>query len=73
MGEWRYSSTILDLGIRRRWVISFTPPSPRERAPGTHRIGGWVGPIAGLDAVEKRKIVHCQESNMGRPARSYTD
>jgi hypothetical protein len=25
MGEWRCSSTILDFGIRRRWVVSFTP------------------------------------------------
>jgi hypothetical protein len=24
MGEWRYSSTILDLGIIWRWVVSFT-------------------------------------------------
>jgi len=23
------------------------------RAPGTHWIGGWMGPRAGLDAVEK--------------------
>jgi hypothetical protein len=29
---------------------------PREGAPGTHWIGGWVGPRAGLDAVVKRKI-----------------
>jgi hypothetical protein len=29
---------------------------PGERAPGTHWIGGWVGPRAGLDAAEKRKI-----------------
>jgi hypothetical protein len=28
----------------------------RERAPGTHWIGGWVGPIAVLDAVVRRKI-----------------
>jgi hypothetical protein len=27
---------------------------PEERAPGTHWIGGWVGPRAGLDVVEKR-------------------
>jgi hypothetical protein len=26
--------------------------TPRERAPGTHWIGGWVGPRAGLDAVD---------------------
>jgi hypothetical protein len=25
--------------------------NPRERAPGTHRIGGWVGPRAGLNVV----------------------
>jgi len=29
-------------------VVSFTP---RERAPGTHWIGGWVGPRAILDVV----------------------
>jgi len=26
----------------------------RERAPGIHWIGGWVGPRAGLDVVAKR-------------------
>jgi len=29
---------------------------PIEGAPGTHFIGDWVGPRAGLDAVVKRKI-----------------
>jgi hypothetical protein len=29
---------------------------PRERASGTHWIGGWVGPRAVLDAVVKGKI-----------------
>jgi hypothetical protein len=62
MEEWRYSATILDLGTRR-----FTP---WEKAPGTQWIGGWVGPRAGLDAVEKRKIsCPCWESNPGRPSR----
>jgi hypothetical protein len=39
-------------------VVRFTPRLlyPQERAPGTHWIGGWVGPRAGLDAVVKRKI-----------------
>jgi hypothetical protein len=59
LGEWRYSSTysltsVLDGG---EWSASrpgrFTPT---ERTPGTHRIGGWVGPRAVLDAVVKRKI-----------------
>jgi hypothetical protein len=37
-------------------------PGPRD--PGTQRIGGWVGPRGGLDAIEKRKISYsCQESN----------
>jgi hypothetical protein len=29
--------------------------TPKERAPGTHWIGGWVGPRAGLDKVEISK------------------
>jgi hypothetical protein len=39
-------------------MVSFTPGrfTPRKRAPGTHWIGGWVGPRAVLDAVVKRKI-----------------
>jgi len=32
---------------------SFTP---RERAPGTHCIRGWVGRRSGLDAVVRREI-----------------
>jgi hypothetical protein len=27
-----------------------------ETAPGTHCIGGWVGPSADLDVMEKKKI-----------------
>jgi len=30
--------------------------TPRERAPGTHWIGGWVGPRMVVDVVVKRKI-----------------
>jgi hypothetical protein len=39
-------------------VVSYTllPLYPRERAPDTRWIGGWVGPRAVLDAVVKRKI-----------------
>jgi hypothetical protein len=47
-GEWGYSSTILDLGTRWRWVVGLTPG---RTALGTHSIRGWVGPRAGLDAV----------------------
>jgi hypothetical protein len=54
-----YSSThsltsALDGG---EWLASLPGRfTPRERAPGTHWIGGWVGPRAVLDAVVKRKI-----------------
>jgi hypothetical protein len=30
--------------------------TPKERAPSTHWIGGWVGPRAGMDIVVNRKI-----------------
>jgi hypothetical protein len=44
---------------------------PEERASGTHLIGGWVGPRAGLDTAVKRKIRSPSlELNPGRLARS---
>lgn len=42
IGEWRYSSTALDGG---KWPESC--PShfiPRQGAPGTQGLGGWVAP-----------------------------
>jgi hypothetical protein len=51
------------------------PPrfTPRERIPGTHWIGGWVGLRAGLDTGARRKIFcPCQGSNPDRPAHSQT-
>jgi hypothetical protein len=80
--EWRYSSThyltsALDGG---EWSASrpgrFTP---RERAPATHWIGGWVGPRACLDMVSKIKVPKpLRESNPDHPivqlvASRYTD
>jgi hypothetical protein len=53
--------------------------TPRERALGTHWIGGWLGPRAVLDAVVNRKIPSpLQESNPRTPivqlvAQRYTD
>jgi hypothetical protein len=41
-----------------------------ETASGTHWIGGWVGPRAGMDAVEKINFFHCRGSKPGRPASS---
>jgi hypothetical protein len=48
---------------------------PAERDPGTHLIGGWVGPTAGLDAVVKRKKClpcPCKESNPGEKKRQLS-
>jgi hypothetical protein len=30
---------------------------PGEIAPGTHWIGGWMGPRDGLEAMDKRQIL----------------
>jgi hypothetical protein len=49
--------------------------NPGERAPGTHWIGGWVDPRAGLDDVEKRKFVTLTGlgvQSLSRPARSQS-
>jgi len=32
--------------------------TPKQRAPGTHWIGDWVGPRVGLDAVEYNNIIY---------------
>jgi hypothetical protein len=70
---------ILDLGTRWGWVVSITPwPrfSSRERTPGTHWIGGWVGLRAGLDTEARGKILsplpEIERRSTGRPARSQT-
>jgi hypothetical protein len=67
LGEWKYSSmhsltSALDGG---EWsVLCPSHFTPWERAPGTHWIGGWVSPRAGLDMVVKRKIPSsCRDSN----------
>jgi hypothetical protein len=82
LGEWRYSSThsLTSALDGRDWPASrpcrFTP---RERAPGTPWIGGWLGPRAVLDAVVKRKIPSPRrESDPRTPivqpvAQRYTD
>jgi hypothetical protein len=61
---WGFLTSALDGG---EWLASrpcrFTSG---ETAPGSR----WVNPRACLDAMEKRQVCPCQESNPGRPARS---
>jgi hypothetical protein len=76
-GEWTYSSmhsltSALDGG---EWSVSrpgrFTH---RKRAPGTHWIGGWLGPRASLETVMKRKIPSSRrESNRRTPIVQLVD
>jgi hypothetical protein len=59
LGEWRYSCAHSLTSALDRCEWSASRPGrfiPRDRAPGIHWIGGWVGPRAILDAVVKRKI-----------------
>jgi hypothetical protein len=59
VGEWWYSSThfLTSAVYGGEWSASrpgrFTP---RERAPSTHWIEGWVGPRASPDEMVRRKI-----------------
>jgi hypothetical protein len=49
--------------------------APGERAPGTPWIEGWVDPRAGLDDVEKRKLLTppgLELRPLGRPACSQS-
>jgi hypothetical protein len=64
MEEWRYSSTIIDLGTR--WCEWSSSQLGRltvgEIASGTH----WVRGRVGLEAMEKREIsCPCGESIAG--------
>jgi hypothetical protein len=46
----------INLGNRWRGVENFVPLYPRERSSVPVEIGGWIGPTASLDILEKRKI-----------------
>jgi hypothetical protein len=82
LGEWRYSSkhsltSALDGG---EWLDSRLGRFiPKERTPGAHWKRSWVGPIASLDTVVKRKTLSPRrESNPDHPTvqpvtNRYTD
>jgi hypothetical protein len=37
--------------------------TPEEKAPGTHCIGGRMGPRTGLEEVERKYLVHTNTRN----------
>jgi hypothetical protein len=82
LGEWKYVSTYSLTSALDGDEWSASRPgrfTSRERTPGTHWIGGWVGPRAVLDTAVKRKIPSPRrESNPRTPiiqplAQRYTD
>jgi hypothetical protein len=72
-GEWRYTSPSLISALDGGEWSDSRPDrfTYEESAPGTHWIGGWVGPKAALDAANKKKSVPFREPQiLGPPARS---
>jgi hypothetical protein len=71
--ERRHSSysMLVDLGTTwREWSAS---RPTRERTPGTHWVGGWMGLRAGLGTTARGKILClCRGSNLARRVCSLT-
>ena len=63
--------SFFNLGARQGWVVNATPRPryPRER-PGTHSIGGCVGPRACLDGCGISRPPPTAIRSPDRPARS---
>jgi hypothetical protein len=57
LGSGCIAPLFLNIGIRQRGSVSFTPRPlyTREKAAGTNWIGDWVVSIAGLDEVARRR------------------
>jgi hypothetical protein len=75
-GEDIYLLLILDLDTRVVNVMPWPHFTPRERTPGTHWIGGWVGPRASLDTEARGNILSpllgIESRSPGCPVRSQT-
>jgi hypothetical protein len=67
MGSGIIAPSFLTLALDGGEWLALCPSrfTTRERSPGTFWKGGCVGPVAGLDDVEKRNILPCRESNSG--------
>jgi hypothetical protein len=51
----------------------WSPSHPGPLTPGSHWIGGWMGPRTGLEDMENRKFLPLRELELqclGRPART---
>jgi hypothetical protein len=59
MKAYKGAPNLLNPCTRRRWVVSITPRPlyTLEWNEVNYWTGGWVGPRAGLDVLEKKKIL----------------
>jgi hypothetical protein len=68
-GEWVFLTWALIGG--EWWASRLDRFIPGERAHGTHWTGGWVGPKASLDVLEKIKMFYSgRESKPASPVRT---
>jgi hypothetical protein len=65
---------ILDLGTRWRWWAASRADrfNPREKAPGTHWIGGWVYPRAGGEEKNSQPLPEFEPPIIQPVAQRYT-
>jgi len=66
-----YIHAFFDLDTMWRWVVASRPDrfTPKERAPGTHWIGAWVGPRAGIEERNSQSPPGIEPRSSDRPAR----
>jgi hypothetical protein len=64
-GEWSTAPPFLTLGLGGGKHQAPASLKPGAEPPGTHWIGGWIGPRDSLDAVE-----YCWELNISHPTHS---
>jgi hypothetical protein len=70
-GEWKYSSTILDLGTRWRCFQFHAPATLKPGLKAPVSIGYKDVWAPGPDkSVDENSSCLCRESNRGRPSRS---
>jgi hypothetical protein len=58
LNTWQNHVFLIPTAVQGGWSASHASRfTPGETAPGTHWLGGWVGPRAGLDDMEKWKFL----------------
>ena len=70
MGVEAQLCSFLNLDARWEWVVKATTrPLYRREKPGTHCIGGWMGPRAGRDGCGKSRLHRDSMPGLSSPQR----